>query len=85
MSIDNNQVSWAANHIRIISKGSCDTEDWHNDAENLALITEINYSLLFLYSQWNQLFQTVIFHSYPTSLLLQGLNFYFTWHWHLVK
>ncbi len=27
-------VSWAANqHIRMISEGSCDTEDWSNDAE----------------------------------------------------
>ncbi len=24
---------------------SCDTEDWSNDAENSALITEINYIL----------------------------------------
>ncbi len=39
-------VSWAANqHIRMISGGSCDTEDWSNDAENSALITEINYIL----------------------------------------
>ncbi len=39
-------VSWAANHhIRLISEGSCDTEDWRNDAENSALITEINYIL----------------------------------------
>ncbi len=31
-------VSWAANqHIRMISEGSCDTEDWSNDAENSAL------------------------------------------------
>jgi len=30
-------VSWAANHhIRLISEGSCDTEDWSNDARNLA-------------------------------------------------
>ncbi len=37
-STDNENVSWAANqHIRIISKGSCDTEDWSNDAENSAL------------------------------------------------
>ncbi len=37
-------VSWAANlYIRMISEGSCDTEDWSNDAENTALITEINY------------------------------------------
>ena len=25
-------------HIRMISEGSCDTEDWSNDAENSALI-----------------------------------------------
>ncbi len=31
-------VSWAANqHIRMISEGSCDIEDWSNDAENSAL------------------------------------------------
>ncbi len=31
-------VSWAANqHIKMISEGSCDTEDWRNDAENVAL------------------------------------------------
>ncbi len=39
-------VSWAANqHIRMISEGSCDTEDWSNDAGYSALITEINYIL----------------------------------------
>ncbi len=26
----------------MISEGSCDTEDWSNDAENSALITVIN-------------------------------------------
>ncbi len=31
-------VSWSANkHIQIISEGSCDTEDWINDAENPTL------------------------------------------------
>ncbi len=36
---NNKKVSWTANqHIRMISKG-CDTEDWSNDAGNLALIT----------------------------------------------
>ncbi len=31
-------VSSASNqHIRMISEGSCDTEDWSNDAENTAL------------------------------------------------
>ncbi len=30
-SENNKHVSWAANqHIRMISKGSCDTEDWIN-------------------------------------------------------
>ena len=33
-------VSWAANDIRINSEGSCDTEDWSNDAESSALITD---------------------------------------------
>ncbi len=27
----------------MVSDGSCDTEDWSNDAENSALITGINY------------------------------------------
>jgi len=31
-------VSGATNyHVRMISEGSCDTENWSNDAENLAL------------------------------------------------
>ncbi len=39
-------VSWAANqHIRNISEGSCDTEDWSNDAENSALVIQIYYIL----------------------------------------
>ncbi len=29
----------------MISEESCDTEDWSNDDENSALITEINYIL----------------------------------------
>ncbi len=29
----------------MISEGSCDSEDWSNNAENSALITEINYIL----------------------------------------
>jgi len=33
-------------HIRVISEGSCDTEDWSNDVENSALITGINDTLL---------------------------------------
>ncbi len=39
-------VFWAANqHIRMISEGSC---NWSNDAENSALITEINYILKYI-------------------------------------
>ncbi len=33
----------------MISEESCDTEDWSNDAENSALITEINYILLYIH------------------------------------
>ncbi len=33
----------------MISEGSCDTEDWSNDAENTALITGINYILLYIH------------------------------------
>ncbi len=33
-------VSWTANqYIRMISEGSCDTEDWSDDAENSALLS----------------------------------------------
>jgi len=42
-------VSLASNHhIRMISEGSCDTEDWSNDAENSVLITGINYILQYI-------------------------------------
>ncbi len=45
------KLSWAVNqHIRLISDGSCDTEDWSNYSENSALkITEINYILQYIY------------------------------------
>jgi len=32
----------------MISEGSCDTEDWNNDAENSAL-TRINYLLQYIH------------------------------------
>jgi len=43
-------VSWAANHhIRVISEGSCDTEDWGNDAKYIQLcIARINYILKYI-------------------------------------
>jgi len=34
--------------IRMISDGSCDTEDWGNDAENSDLITVINDILKYM-------------------------------------
>ncbi len=34
-------ITWALINIRMM-RGSRDTEDWSNDAENTALITEIN-------------------------------------------
>ncbi len=34
--------------IRMISEGSCDTEDWRNDTENSALITGVNYILKYI-------------------------------------
>ena len=36
----------------MISEGSCDTEDWSNDAENSALITEINYNYIFVLNRY---------------------------------
>jgi len=32
----------------MISEGSCDNEDWSNDAENSALFTGINYTLTYI-------------------------------------
>ncbi len=43
--------SSANQHIRVISEGSCDTEDWSNDAENTALITGINYILKYIQTE----------------------------------
>jgi len=36
ININNNNIA-ANQHIRMISQGSCDTEDWSNDAENSVL------------------------------------------------
>jgi len=37
--------------IRLISNGSCDTEDWINDAENSTLITGKKYTLLYIHKE----------------------------------
>jgi len=36
-------------HIRMTSEGSCDTEDWSNDAENSALINILIENTVTLY------------------------------------
>ncbi len=46
---NNKKKIWTANqYIRMISEGSCDTEDWSNDAENSALKSGINYMLTYI-------------------------------------
>ncbi len=56
-NIDNNQKCFLSSKSAYYYDfwRSCDTEDWSNDAENTALITEINYSLT-IYSDREQLF-----------------------------
>ncbi len=41
----------------MISERSCDTEDWGNDAESSALITEINYILQYKFEIENRYFE----------------------------
>jgi len=36
----NNKKEAPNQHIRLISEGSCDTEDWSNDAEYSALLSQ---------------------------------------------
>jgi len=45
-NIDNKKC---INHIKMISDGSCDTEDWSDDDENSALLTGINEFLKYIY------------------------------------
>ncbi len=48
-NIDNTKTfSWANQHIRMISEGSCDTEDWSNEWKFSFAITEINYILKYI-------------------------------------
>ncbi len=57
----------------MISEGSCDTEDWSNDAKNSALITGINYILKYIQienSDFKYKFINVLF------LLYSGPNKY---------
>ncbi len=51
----------------MISKGSCDTEDWSNDAENSALPSQeqIGFENIFKYKtvilKYNNIFQNTVF------------------------
>jgi len=56
-------VSCATNqHIRMISEGSCDTEDWRNDAENSAQVTCIHYRIYSNCLLLNRKINTYIFY-----------------------
>ncbi len=46
----------------MISVGSCDTEDWSNDAENTALITGINDILTYIHIENCYFKIAIIFH-----------------------
>ncbi len=49
-------VYCAANqYIILSSEGSCDIEDWSNNAENSSLITGINYILEYIQIENNSL------------------------------
>ncbi len=53
----------------MISEGSCDTEDWSNDAENSALPSQIN---ILKYIQIENLFKIVII--LQIYYILNGIN-----------
>ncbi len=64
----------------MVSEGSCDTEDWSNDAENSALITEINYilqnikieNICFIYCIFNEIDPALVSRKY----IQKDLGFY---------
>ncbi len=60
---------YANQHIRMISEGSCDTEDWSNDDENTAL--HHSNKLHFKIHSNKKLFKIeIIFHNVTFSLFL---------------
>ncbi len=46
----------------MISEGSCDTEDWSNDAENSALNTGINYIEKYIQRRKQLRYIIIMFH-----------------------
>ncbi len=62
--------SYAVNqHIRMISEGSCDTEDCSNDADNSALITGINYILQYIQIENSHFKCLILFHNITVFLI----------------
>ncbi len=73
-------VSWAENqYIRIISKGSCDTENWSNDAEKSALITATFYSILQKKAVFHNITVFTVFFIKINSDLLSRTDFFQNW------
>ncbi len=64
-NIDNNQKCFLSSKSAYYYDfwRSCDTEDWSNDAENTALITEINYRLTHIHIENSYLKIDMIFHN----------------------
>ncbi len=57
----------------MISEGSCDTENWSNDAENSALISGINYIIKYIQIE-NGYFKGVIWCDFKFSFLFGVLQ-----------
>ncbi len=67
-------VSWSVNqYIRMISEGSCDTEDWSNDAENSALIRGTSYILKYIQTE-NILYYNNISQCYCFYCIFDQIN-----------
>ncbi len=56
---------------------SCDTEDWSNDAENTALITEINYILTHIHIENSYFKLLIIFHNFTIFTVFLSIRVFF--------
>ncbi len=56
---------------------SCDTEDWSNDAENTALITEINYILTDIHIENSYFKLLIIFHNFTIFTVFLSIRVFF--------
>ncbi len=70
-------------YIRMISEGSCDTEDWNNDVENSTLhicilYVYIQYIYIYIYIYYYRTFHVIIvtfYHLFTTFLIHNYLLF----------